>query len=163
MEQVWYPLVLAKQNTPRAAKRFVNRVRYLAMRQRAFSEDASMWERVLFPQRLREPVGEHEWKPIPEPLLVAMAAMEQMEPLWIYSASAFRRLVGNDGEGPSEPLTSPGAVPEAVSLLQIACSKHRRVFSDPKYVSAHANWESLSDYRTTFLAIWPRTEPTEPE
>jgi hypothetical protein len=32
MEDVWYPLVLAKQNTPRAAKRFVNRVRYLAIR-----------------------------------------------------------------------------------------------------------------------------------
>jgi hypothetical protein len=32
---VWLPLVAARQNTPREVKRYVNRVRLLAMRQRA--------------------------------------------------------------------------------------------------------------------------------
>jgi hypothetical protein len=162
MEKVWYPLVLAKQNTPRAAKRFVNRVRYLAMRQRAFREDASMWERALFPQRLREPEGPHDWRPIPEPLLVAMAAIEQMEPFWIYDAKAFSRLAASDGTS-SEPLTYPGGTPSSAALLGTARAMHQEVFSDPKYVLAHADWQSLPAYRSTFLAIWPRTEPTEPE
>lgn len=35
---VWSPLVMSVMNTPRSAKRFLNRVRYLAMRQRALSE-----------------------------------------------------------------------------------------------------------------------------
>jgi hypothetical protein len=158
MEKVWYPLVLARQNTPRAAKRFVNRVRYLAMRQRAFREEASIWERVLFPQRLQEPKGAHDWRPIPEPILVAMAAIEQFDPFWIYDPTAFDRLAG---EGPLS--TPPGVVTSAATLLETARAKHREVFSDPKYVSVHADWNSLRQYRSTFLAIWPRTDPTESE
>jgi hypothetical protein len=54
-EKVWYTLVLEKQNTPRAAKRFVNRVRYLAMRQHYYRDQSSLWDRTLFPQRLASP------------------------------------------------------------------------------------------------------------
>jgi hypothetical protein len=36
--QTWAPVVLAKQWTPRSVKRYVNRVRYFAMRQKASSE-----------------------------------------------------------------------------------------------------------------------------
>jgi hypothetical protein len=35
---IWSPLVMSIVNTPRSAKRFLNQVRYLAMRQRAFTE-----------------------------------------------------------------------------------------------------------------------------
>ncbi|HEX9179120.1 MAG TPA: hypothetical protein VF859_01905, partial [Burkholderiales bacterium] len=54
----WLPLVAARQNTPREVKRFVNRVRLLAMRQRAEGRN---------PARLDEPT------------LVALAALHHVD------------------------------------------------------------------------------------
>lgn len=155
MEKVWYPLVLAKQNTPRAAKRFVNRVRYLAMRQRGYQEQASWWERALFPQRLREPARVKDWEPIPEPVLVALAAVEQLQPDWVYDETAFRQVVGDNGIA---ELSSkfPGSCPDAAVLLERARAKHKETFSDAMYLKTHADWKSLPAYRNTFLVIWPR-------
>jgi hypothetical protein len=160
MEQVWYPLVLAKQNTPRAAKRFVNRVRYLAMRQRGYQEHASWWERALFPQRLREPVQAEGGQPIPEPLLVAMAAMEQMEPIWIYDPTVFTQLVETTG-GLSETLKFPSDNPVAAELLETARANHRKMFSSETYPKLTVDWKFLPTYRNTFLVIWPQIDPAE--
>lgn len=150
----WFPLVLTTgaKNTPRAAKRFQNRVRYLAMRQRALGQDevtslGERWlrERMGVPQVTAEHLvdiesplmpadlneikkakqitdsglaGETEhWKlnpgkapepkannsrspqefaacimgrvRIPEPLLVAFAAIEEFEPTWISDEKEF--------------------------------------------------------------------------
>src|SRR5262249_9474090 len=73
---IWHPIVFAKQDTPRAAKRFVNRVRFLAMRQGPGRSQATRWERTMFPDRLQSPDG-IVFKRIPESLLVALAAIEQ--------------------------------------------------------------------------------------
>ena len=100
MGQVWYPLVLAKQNTPRAAKRFVNRVRYLAMRQRVQRDKATWWERTLFPQRLVSPKRSQDATRIPEPVLVAMAALEQMDPEWIYDDKEFQEVLNGSALPP---------------------------------------------------------------
>lgn len=47
----WQPLISRKRNTPRSLKRFLNRVRYLAMRQRASEPERTMWDslRAKFP------------------------------------------------------------------------------------------------------------------
>jgi hypothetical protein len=127
MEKVWYPLVLAKQNTPRAAKRFVNRVRYLAMRQRGYQEDTSAWERVLFPDRLREPARTKDWQPIPEPLLVALSALEQMQPQWIYNEAAFSYVAGDNGTAELMAKFRSG-LPNAVNLLENARETQTNVF-----------------------------------
>ena len=158
MEKVWYPLVLAKQNTPRAAKRFINRVRYLAMRQRGYQEHASAWERVLFPDRLREPARTKDWQPIPEPLLVALAAIEQMQPQWIYNDAAFTQVAGTDGIA---ELASkfPASTPDGPTLLTCARAKHRETFSSIWYQQRHADWGSLPTYRETFVLIWPQLTP----
>jgi hypothetical protein len=156
MEQVWYPLVLAKQNTPRAAKRFVNRVRYLAMRQRGFEEAASWWERVLFPQRLREPARAKGWEPIPEPLLVAMAAMEQMEPLWVYDDTVFSYVTGNNSD--LTALKPPANDPVEAALLDAARTRHRKLFPAQISQKMPTDWQSLPAYRSAFLVIWPRID-----
>jgi hypothetical protein len=142
MEKVWYPLVLAKQNTPRSAKRFVNRVRYLAMRQRFYRDDASLWERTLFPQRLASPPRGKEYAKVPEPLLVAMAAMEQMEPSWVYDPVTFQGIV----DGTNLPN----------NLLTTTREKHCTVFEQTR-----SQWNLLTKYREAFLAIWPRVSPEE--
>ena len=54
----WLPLVAARQNTPREVKRFVNRVRLLAMRQRAEGEAAAHLD---------------------EPMLVALGALHHVD------------------------------------------------------------------------------------
>jgi len=91
--KVWYPLVLEKQNTPRAAKRFVNRVRYLAMRQRAYRDQASLWERTLFPQRLVSPASTQKTARIPKPLMIALAAMEQCDAASVGDGEMFNKIV----------------------------------------------------------------------
>lgn len=160
MEKVWYPVVLAKQNTPRAAKRFVNRVRYLAMRQRGFEERTSTWERILFPDRLRDPARSRDWEPIPEPLLVALAALEQMQPQWVYDDKAFDYITGSDGAAELSA-NFPAGLPNAIKLMEGAREKHKQTFASPIYQTEHADWTSLSIYRNTFRIIWPQSTPSE--
>ena len=141
--KVWYPLVLEKQNTPRAAKRFVNRVRYLAMRQRYYRDRASLWERTLFPQRLASPERAQKPPRIPEPIMVALAAMEQSDPAWVIDQDMFKHIV--DGKD----------VPKG--LLAAAREKHIEEFSSSKT----SQWTCLPGYREPFLKIWPRLSPEE--
>lgn len=84
---IWYRLVAAPpHNTPRAAKRFLNRVRYLAMRQRPQWDMPSLWQRVLAPARdgarpaAAPAAGAQADQRIPESLLVALAAIHQYDP-----------------------------------------------------------------------------------
>jgi hypothetical protein len=110
----WYPEVLTSgaKNTPRVAKRFQNKVRYLAMRQRAIEQPQPLplVERLLQrhyglsdqPVRklvsLSDALPEAEKKEartlgnifIPEPLLVAFAAIEECEPAWMQKESLFK-------------------------------------------------------------------------
>jgi hypothetical protein len=68
------PLILSKQRTPRAVKRFVNKVRFIAMRQRqGFRDDRPLWRRVTQP-----PAPAVSTSPgIPEDILVILAALHQ--------------------------------------------------------------------------------------
>jgi KAP family P-loop domain len=145
MEKVWYALVLEKQNTPRAAKRFVNRVRYLAMRQRYYRDQASLWERTLFPQRLASPARDEKASRIPEPLMIALAAMEQSDPAWVYDDGVFKNIV----EGKDLP----------VGPLATARGNHCTEFSSSKT----SQWAFLPNYRNEFLRIWPRLSREEVE
>ncbi len=71
-------MVSQKQNTPRAIKRHLNRVRYLAMRQRPSTTSYSLWERFLNRFRTAESQGESPDEVadmIPEEALVALATL----------------------------------------------------------------------------------------
>lgn len=93
--EIWYPAIYAGQGTPRSIKRFMNRVRYLAMRQRPYHEEQSRWKKTIstLVQRFRfklpeppmldpnEPISatglpaEELGAPISEETLVALAAV----------------------------------------------------------------------------------------
>jgi len=154
LEKVWYPLVLARQNTPRSAKRFINRVRYLAMRQRQQSEKASWWEQVLFPQRLPEVDRSKSWQYIPEPLLVALAAIEALEPQWIYNPKSFTLVSSTDGLPNGEARAD--SISGAVELLKEARARHAKVFAQEPAGRPDARWSAVAQYRDTFVTIWPR-------
>src|SRR6202035_63449 len=70
----WHPLLFAKHNTPRALKRYVNRVRYLAMLQRPRGEEATWLHRLAI---LRRPPATTTMTttPLPEEVLVALSAI----------------------------------------------------------------------------------------
>ena len=85
---VWYPAISAQSSTPRALKRFVNRVRYLAMRQRAQTPYRSLAERLalrLNGKAETTPITGRSSKPtaIPEEMLVALSAVHNLNPDWL--------------------------------------------------------------------------------
>lgn len=82
--KIWHPLIFSRQSTPRSIKRFMNRIRYLAMRQRAVTEgERSWWRRLMssglpkeLPPEAAASAAENAVEPIPDEALVALAAIE---------------------------------------------------------------------------------------
>lgn len=84
----WHPLIFERRNTPRAVKRFLNRVRYLAMLQSRWRVEPSSLERWsrharqalswLVDERAADPPvpPEEEGPRLPERILVGLAAIE---------------------------------------------------------------------------------------
>jgi photosystem II stability/assembly factor-like uncharacterized protein len=90
--KIWHALVFSRQSTPRSIKRFMNRVRFLAMRQRPTKAEVrpSLLKK-LFSWRTRVKDQEHagltaapeaasEPERIPDEALVALAALRQFSP-----------------------------------------------------------------------------------
>jgi photosystem II stability/assembly factor-like uncharacterized protein len=111
--ETWHPLVFTFRGTPRSIKRFLNRVRYLAMLQRGHDPQPSRWRQLL--AWLRSLVRRKEEKRetgkapggIPEPALVALVAIEHARPDWFESDSFF-----NDPRNVSNSI--PGNILEIV-------------------------------------------------
>jgi photosystem II stability/assembly factor-like uncharacterized protein len=83
--RIWHPLLIARRNTPRSVKRFVNRVRYFAMQQSSEDAGGSIWQRIS--RRIEAWAGaELEATPtsdqtsIPESILVALGAVHYVSP-----------------------------------------------------------------------------------
>jgi hypothetical protein len=202
---IWHPLVMSggAKNTPRTARRFQNRVRYLAMRQRALvdGEVLSLGERLAraglrAPARLAAPpmhlqespdlspklveeaedvrnlieagrsgktsVWNVELKPegmvasplgessltkemlfalvqsniyIPEPMLVALAAIEEFEPEWIHDEDLFQSKVVD---------TVSVKTPAQAAIFNETLAGHRKHWD---------NWHNLRYYRRAYIAL----------
>jgi len=91
----WHPLVFSFRNTPRSIKRFLNRVRYLAMLQRGQSAEPVGWRAVLawllrrLAGHLEQTADNRHHAPIPEDVLVALAAIDHCHPEWLGSNEFF--------------------------------------------------------------------------
>jgi len=146
--EIWYPLVVARQRTPRSVKRFMNRLRYLAMRQRTTRAGYPLWKTFVFRNSLLArlakwlrvpeptPVSNPE-TPMPEAILVAVAAIDQLEPEWISDEDAFRAVaVGN--------VPAREEVAGTGQLMRDAIKKHNEQFS---------NWSNVATYRQKFLDL----------
>jgi hypothetical protein len=138
---IWYPLVMLDyRNTPRNAKRFVNKVRYLAMRQKAFQDTKPITKGE---KLLRKWLTGKEEAPspgppsqiIPESLMVPLAALHECNPNWIDSLQMFSLLQDQIGLG--------GKI-EYAKLLKSLIDRHEREFG---------NWSQISSYRNPFIAM----------
>lgn len=81
--KIWHPLLIAKRNTPRSVKRFVNRVRYFAMRQSAETEAHSVWQKLAVWTGFKQKEGAKQVEAVPESILVALSAMGHYNPNWV--------------------------------------------------------------------------------
>lgn len=82
----WFPLLYQKDPSPRAIKRFLNRVRYLAMRQRGQAPRTKLGHRLREVLRLREPLpapAQGRGQAISEDVLVALGAIDLLAPDWL--------------------------------------------------------------------------------
>ena len=115
--KAWHPLLFSRRTTPRSAKRFLNRVRYYAMRQRDVPEERRV-DRVTawMADRLRRgpapPSAGDSIDVIPERILVGLSAIEYAHADWLADARLFK-----DPEGFLADQPLPPALKPAVSSL----------------------------------------------
>jgi hypothetical protein len=100
----WHPLVMAKQNTPRALKRYLNRVRYVAMYIRGGTGELTRWKRLISWFR-RDGSGQKteniaQNNSLHESLLVGMAAIHHVNPAWLDDDRLFDELSQNRNDLP---------------------------------------------------------------
>jgi photosystem II stability/assembly factor-like uncharacterized protein len=145
--EIWHPVVFARQSTPRATKRFMNHVRYLAMRQRRQGETQPPLKHFL--TRLKERFTEvpsplqaaevtSNGQIIPDDVLVALAALQHLN-----------RECLNESPAPTGSLDRvwPRVVDRESPfwvLFDKARSEHDAKFH---------NWGELSRYRELFLEM----------
>jgi hypothetical protein len=117
----------------------------LAMRQRPPRASHSLWERVVagvarrFGVELPAAADEQTMQHIPEPALVALAALQQFEPRLLKDEALFQqRLVRNIAPVATEQ--------DSWSLLQQAKEAHAQRFG-------RSSTDSLDNYRTAFLKM----------
>lgn len=130
---IWHPLVFARSTTPRSIKRFMNRVRYLAMRQRPQSDSPPSWKRLLVGLETKSgDAAERKESPGPaaapirDELLVALAAIQNFKGRWLLHDTALLSL-------PSPVTTSmvlnlAGGTTADWDLLQEAKERHIQRF-----------------------------------
>jgi hypothetical protein len=105
--RLWHPWIVARRNTPRAVKRYLNRVRYVAMRCKHDPE--------------RDEASEDE---LPEPIAVALTALDavNVERPWVRSDATWDSLVQRDFETLLRA-SFPGE-PDAQHLRDLAARLH---------------------------------------
>ncbi|MDQ3686216.1 MAG: P-loop NTPase fold protein, partial [Acidobacteriota bacterium] len=123
--KIWCPLVYARQKTPRSIKRFMNRVRYLAMRYRPAEEAAcTPWQTLLYRVGSWFGAKPPEAAPIRQPrehiesVLVALSAIHHLNPTWIENESQWTAIA-------NETLSVVGgSATDARTLVQQARDAH---------------------------------------
>jgi hypothetical protein len=102
--RVWHKVIVAARPTPRTIKRYLNRVRYLAMRLRSEPEPLGLLARLRTRWKLRG--GEISAEPTSpsDPNLVALAALHLQEPSQVESGTKLAFLFSEPGDSGSGEL-----------------------------------------------------------
>ncbi len=142
--RIWCPLVYARQKTPRSIKRFMNRVRYLAMRYRPQDEPATTpWQDFFlrvgyrFGAKPKTNPAKRERERI-EPILVALASIHHLNPAWIENENQWTA-IANDSLS-----VVGGSVADARTLVQQTRDAHIEHFG---------RWGVTNQHREDFLKM----------
>lgn len=148
--RIWHPVIYSKLRTPRSIKRFMNRVRFLAMRQRRQTERKSYLSQLavavkrLFgvkPEETDEPTTEER---IPESVLVALAAIQQWDAKHINDKDLF---AGNIVRSPGN--TSWLLVNAKIGDIREPLKNHSDKFKNDGFTDP----ERMAKYRESFLKL----------
>ncbi|HEY5674642.1 MAG TPA: YCF48-related protein [Malonomonas sp.] len=140
--QVWHPLIATKRNTPRAIKRFLNRVRYFAMinRDQPEAEKWSLWS--LLKKSQQQPVEDTE-PMLEEATLVAIGALHHLHPRLVNDDQLFAQLTAGTDLAP-ETLQLLGLPAAIATVLRGVLKEHEKIFG---------RWSCTEDERAIFLEI----------
>jgi hypothetical protein len=110
--KAWHPLVFSRRSTPRSAKRFLNRVRYYAMRQRDLPEERRIdrltaWAAARLRRGAAPAAAVEAVDVIPERVLVGLSAVEHCHPEWLADARLFKDPEGFLADQPLPPALKP--------------------------------------------------------
>lgn len=148
--EIWQPWILFKKSTPRSAKSFKNRVRYLAGVQRVAPSTRNIIERMLASASGwlgRSGVSNEIGPPIPEPLLVALAAIYHCDPRWLDDASGWKLIEMEMVEDLLRPAAAGGAVAPVPGAGAAA--------DDALADSARQLESAIQEFRKFFPSAWP--------
>ena len=156
---IWHPLVIARQPTPRAVKRWMNRVRYLATRELPASELRSPIERFADWYAARgetedispgAATGGGKEQPqaetIPEEIVVALAAIHEFDPEALKTPVNFKAL-----RNPSQTVGLSTLGESADELIAAKRELHMKAEN-------FSSWDQLATYAPRFLALWPNID-----
>ena len=144
---IWHEVIFAKRQTPRSMKRFINRVRYFAMRQRPQDEESTLWEKIIFwtlnKEEKESSTTNTDNKPIPEPVLVALSSIHHINPDFIENEEDFTRIID---------MTKSDS-PDATDMSQKASNALRKTLKDHQNKFPEHNVEKWKDYIPQFIKM----------
>jgi KAP-like P-loop domain-containing protein/PASTA domain-containing protein len=152
--EIWYPLVIARQRTPRAVKRWMNRVRYLATRELPSSELRTPMERFADWYAARRAVIDgvradaianqdaQESKKIPEELVVVLAAIFEFDPEILTGITNFANLLD---------VSQTTGISEKGSANPLICDMRARHIEK----MGSESWNQIARFAKRFLDFWP--------
>jgi len=141
--RIWLPWLMAKQGTPRSVKRFVNWLRYIAV-------------------RLRKTAGTDPSR-FPETNTVALAAIHYFNPEWLTSDSLYEMVTGCMITALLEPGKGMAAQMDEQQVDQLAVTLTNCVGTYAEWIGAEGlseeerrrrgEWIPSAEHRDTFLAV----------
>jgi hypothetical protein len=142
--EIWDSVIVLSHLTPRATKRFMNRVRCLAMRLRPAVELETRWSllRRSPEAETQTPSSDGSATQLPESCLVALSAMYDISPRLVRDKELYEKAVS----GAAESLSGVGMDARLTAKFREALKKHLTVF--------RKEWPASSDQRSTYLELF---------
>ncbi|MFQ5650936.1 MAG: YCF48-related protein [bacterium] len=145
--QVWHRVIISRQNTPRAIKRFMNRLRFLAMglpQAQPEPESGPGLLAALFKKKTAPPADQlQENGPMDEPTLVALSALHHFNSAWLEDEELWQKIKTGEVETTENGYSADEA--ENISrILKKAIEKHQRSSTWPPSEDAVAKLLNLS-------------------
>jgi len=91
---IWHPWIVLVRKTPRSIKRFLNRLRYVAMRLSPEPPLGSIWQRIKSRLGIGKKLNKREamGNRVPESVLVALGSVYHVNPEWVKDPEALKTL-----------------------------------------------------------------------
>ncbi len=140
----WLRILHARHPTPRALKRFFNRLRYLAMFQKQVKVQSVGFERLwaLFNGKSDGAIPPSPVTPIPEKVLVALSTIHDFQPSLIENPQEFRPLL---------EAWSTGDIQLGNVTVRVAPPFEEGSNGGPELLEGIPDWGSLATHRDAFL------------